>query len=653
MIDNATVDKIHAAANIVEIVGDFVSLKKKGTNYQACCPFHHEKTPSFVVSPNGGFFKCFGCGEGGSALTFVMKHESISYVDALRYVAKKYGIEIEEKELSEESKKAASERESMMLLNIYASNYFASQLTETAEGRNIGLAYFRERGFNDVTIQKFGLGYCPSSGDAFSAAALREGYKEQYLTATGLTIKREQGGYYDRFSGRVIFPITTFTGKVIGFGGRTMRSDKKVAKYLNSPESEIYHKSDTLYGISQSKRAISQADKAILVEGYTDVISLHQSGIENVVASSGTSLTQGQVQIINKLTKNVTVLYDGDSAGMKASLRGIDIILKEGLNVRVVPLPEGEDPDSFARSHTSEELFRYIDENEVDFITFKSKLLMDEVKNDPIGRAKVISDVITSVSVIDDNLVRSQYIKECSVLLECDIELIKSEIAKLRESYKNGDAGREVEVNRQKKQAFLKESSLVFSNVDIRDQIVYSFEKELVSYILLYGSRNFLYQIDPKEEPIDVNVAKLIFDELEVDNIELLYPTYATVFNIYKELLSGVKEGEEVSVEKLINHDKEDVVSFVVDVLSKSEKYIPSKIWAKIDAPVISEESSLNRAVPKSIELYKRHIIENMIKTLFAKLQFLSEEESVKELHNFATLKQTSKIICEKYDRIM
>lgn len=653
MIDSATVDRIHAAANIVEIVGDFVSLKKKGTNYQACCPFHHEKTPSFVVSPNGGFFKCFGCGEGGSALTFVMKHESLSYGDALRYVAKKYGIDIEEKELSEEGKKAASERESMMSLNIYASNYFSSQLKDTAEGRNIGLAYFRERGFNDVTIQKFGLGYCPSSGDAFTNAALREGHKEQYLTATGLTIKREQGGYYDRFSGRVIFPISTFTGRIIGFGGRTMRSDKKVAKYLNSPESEIYHKSDTLYGISQSKRAISQADKAILVEGYTDVISLHQSGIENVVASSGTSLTQGQVQMINKLTKNVTVLYDGDSAGMKASLRGIDIILKEGLNVRVVLLPEGEDPDSFARSHTTDELFRYIDENEVDFISFKSKLLMDEVKNDPIGRAKVITDVIESVSVIDNDVVRSQYIKECSVLLECDIDLIKSEIAKLRALAKNGEAGREIEINRQKKQAFLKEPSSVFSNVDIRDQIIYTFEKELVSYILLYGSRNFFYQTAAEEEPIDVNVAKLIFDELDVDNIELLYPTYATVFNLYKELLNGAEDGEEVKVEKLVNHSKEDVVSFVVDVLSRSEKYIPSKIWAKLDVPVISEESSLNKAVPKAIELYKRHIIENMIKTLFAKLQYLSEEESVKELMNFATLKQTSKIICEKYDRIM
>ncbi|MEG1635591.1 MAG: DNA primase, partial [Rikenellaceae bacterium] len=567
--------------------------------------------------------------------------------------AKKYGIDIEEKELSEEGKRAASEREAMMSLNIFASNYFASQLTETAEGRNVGLAYFRERGFNDVTIRKFGLGYCPSSGDAFSGAAIRGGHKEQYLISTGLTIKREQGGYYDRFTGRVIFPITTFTGRIIGFGGRTMRSDKKVAKYLNSPESEIYHKSDTLYGISQSKRAISQADKAILVEGYTDVISMHQSGIENVVASSGTSLTQGQVHLIQKLTKNVTVIYDGDSAGIKASLRGIDIILKEGLNVRVVRLPDGDDPDSFARSLTAEELFAFIDENEVDFITFKSKLLMEEAKDDPIGRARVISDVVGSVSVIDDDIVRSQYVKECSVLLDCDIDLVKSEVGKLRAFAINGTAGREVEVNKLKKQAFLKEPSSVLSTVDIRDQRLYTFEKELVSYILLYGSHNFFYKVEGEQEPVNVNVAELIFDELEVDNIELLYPTYSTVYNLYKELRENVKEGEDVQIDKFINHSKEDVVSFVVDVLSRSEKYIPSKLWAKLDFPVISEEGSLNMAVPKAIELYKRHIIENMIKILYAKLQYLSESESVKELLNFATLKQTSKIICEKYDRIM
>lgn len=350
MIDKETVDRIFASANIVEVISDFVQLKKKGVNYQACCPFHNEKTPSFVVSPSKGLFKCFGCGKGGNAVTFVMEHENMTYPEALKYVAKKYGIEVAERELTPEEERRNDDRESMMVVSSYAAEYFAKTLHETPEGQNIGIAYFRERGFSDATILAFGLGYCPGGGDTFTRQALKEGYKEEFLAATGLTIKREDGTYYDRFSTRVIFPIHGISGRVIAFGGRTMRTDKKVAKYLNSPESEIYHKSDVLYGLYQAKRAITQEDCCILVEGYTDVISMHQSGIENVVASSGTSLTEGQIRLISRFTKNVTVIYDGDSAGIKASLRGIDMILREGLNVRVVLLPDGDDPDS---SHAS------------------------------------------------------------------------------------------------------------------------------------------------------------------------------------------------------------------------------------------------------------------------------------------------------------
>ena len=345
MIDKETVDRIYAAANIVEVVSDFVTLKRKGANYQACCPFHSERTPSFIVSPAKGLFKCFGCGKAGNAVTFVMEHEKMTYVEALKYVAKKYGIEVRERELSPEEVKRNDDRESMMVLNGWASDYFQHVLHDTDEGLSVGMGYFRERGFTDATIRKFGLGFCPAKGDAMTTAALSAGYKEQYLVDTGLTIKRETGGYYDRFTGRVIFPIHSISGRVIAFGGRVLRTSERTAKYLNSPESVVYSKSHSLYGIYHAKNAIVRENYCILVEGYTDVLRMHQTGIENVVASSGTSLTTDQIRLISRFTKNITVIYDGDAAGIKASLRGIDMILREGLNVRVVLLPEPEDPD--------------------------------------------------------------------------------------------------------------------------------------------------------------------------------------------------------------------------------------------------------------------------------------------------------------------
>ena len=348
MIDKATVDRIYSAADIVEVIGDFVTLKKKGVNYQACCPFHNEKTPSFVVSPSKGLFKCFGCGKGGNAVTFVMEHENMTYPEALKYVAKKYGIEVAEREQTPEEQRRNDDRESMMVVSSYAADYFVRSLHDTPEGRSVGIAYFRERGFSDATIRKFGLGYCPAAGDAFTRQALADGYKEQFLVGTGLTIKRETGGYYDRFCGRVMFPIHSIGGRVTAFGGRTMRTDKKVAKYLNSPESEIYHKSDVLYGLYHAKRAIVQQDCCILVEGYTDVIQMHQSGVENVVASSGTSLTEGQIRLIGRFTRNVTVIYDGDSAGIKASLRGIDMLLRE-IALRRLERSAGGEAKEFVR----------------------------------------------------------------------------------------------------------------------------------------------------------------------------------------------------------------------------------------------------------------------------------------------------------------
>ena len=406
MIDQATIQKIFDAADIYEVVSDFVSLKKRGVNYLGLCPFHNEKTGSFTVSPAKGIYKCFGCGKGGNAVNFIMEHEQMSYVEALKYLAEKYHIPIEEKELTEEQKKEKTERESMLIVSSYANEYFQYQLWNTDEGRSVGLGYLRQRGISDEMIRKFGLGYNPEGWGAFAKAAQEKGYKKEFLVKTGLTIENEKG-LFDRFRARVMFPVLDLAGKVIAFGGRTMTADKKISKYLNSPESEIYHKSKTLYGIFFAKKSIVQQDRCILVEGYTDVISFHAKGIENVVASSGTSLTIEQIRLIRRLTPNVTIIYDGDAAGIKASLRGIDLVLEEGLNVRVLLLPDGEDPDSFARSHTSQDLADFIANNETDFINFKTKLLLGAAGDDPVERARLITDIVRSIAKIPDNIVRS------------------------------------------------------------------------------------------------------------------------------------------------------------------------------------------------------------------------------------------------------
>ena len=422
MIDRETVDRIYAAANIVDIIGEYVTLKRKGVNYQACCPFHNEKTPSFVVSPSKGVYKCFGCGKGGNAVTFLMEHENITYPEALKMVAKRYGIEVKEKEMTEEEVRRNDDRESMFALNGWAAEYFANYLHRETEGQSVGLAYFRQkRGMTDATIRKFGLGFCPAKGDRMSKDALAAGYKQEFLVSTGLSLQRESdGSLYDRFRDRVIFPVHNISGRIVAFGGRTLRTDKQVAKYQNSPESEIYSKKRELYGLYFAKKAIQQQDFAIMVEGYTDVISMHQAGVENVVSSSGTSLTTEQIRLLNRFTKNITVIYDGDSAGIHASLRGIDMILKEGMNVRVVLLPEPEDPDSFARSHTASELQEYIRANEQDFLEFKAKLLLQDAEGDPIRKAALIADMVQSVSVIPDPIQRSVYIKECARIMDID-----------------------------------------------------------------------------------------------------------------------------------------------------------------------------------------------------------------------------------------
>lgn len=679
MIDRATVDRIYASANIVEVISDFISLTKKGTNYQACCPFHGEKTPSFVVSPSKGIYKCFGCGKGGNAISFVMEHESMTYVEALKFIARKYGIEVVEKEENEEQLAARNDRENMMLVTAYADEYFQDKLLKSTEGLNVGLSYFRERGFNDITVNTFSLGYCPSSGDLFSRGALEAGYKEQYLVSTGLTIKRESGGYYDRFAGRVIFPIHSISGRVIGFGGRILTSDKKKAKYLNSPESEIYHKTYSLYGIYQAKRAISNLNKCILVEGYTDVISMHQNGIENVVASSGTSLTAEQVVLIRRFTNNVTIIYDGDSAGIKASLRGINLILKEGLNVRIVPLPEGEDPDSFARSHSAADTYQYIQDNEEDFISFKTKLLLKDVNNDPIAKTQVIHDIVESIAVIGDEVLRAQYIKECSRLMDADDAVLSREVMRKVVSSKGGKQALEVHRNTIKKQNYLarqeSQSSqamgedyppymgefmpddaygaygaygAVVEGVRKRESTaLYEMEKELVSYLVKNGEEDIKF-IQPRQEPIELNIAELIIEEMESDELSFVTPVFNT---IYTEYVSRRSAKQSVSVDVFINYPDPSVTDFIVDILTFDDTYKQSKIWSK-HTGVVPEGAKLSEAIPKCIALYKLKRIEMLIAD---KKHALRDENAnyVSILKELNILNDSRRGVCAKYERIL
>lgn len=647
MIDNLTIDKIFAAANIVEVVGDFVTLKKKGINYQACCPFHNEKTPSFVVSPTKGLFKCFGCGKGGNAVTFVMSHENMSYVEALKYVAKKYNIEVEERTLTEEELRRNDDRESMMVVSSFAADYFRKQLTDSEEGVNVGMGYFRHRGVTDASIEKFQLGFCPSGGDTFSRAALAGGYQEEFLVSTGLTIKREAGGYYDRFSGRVMFPIHSISGRVVGFGGRTLRTDKNVAKYLNSPESTIYHKSSILYGLFQAKRAMSQEDCAILVEGYTDVISMFQSGVENVVASSGTSLTEGQIALIARFTKNVTVIYDGDSAGIKASLRGIDMILAAGLNVRVVPLPEGEDPDSFARKHNATELKEYIRAHEEDFLSFKTRVLMADSDGDPIKKAELIKDVVESVSVIPDPIVRSVFIKSCAEQLNVDEQILINEVARRRITH-SGDKEAMDFVRRQQQQAAAAEQQAVSMSLVKGGSNIDQLEKEIVRCLMKYGQNDFDYK--EGKTMVSLNVAEVIINDMRNNDFTMVNPAYDAIFQLYCRLRDEGGLNERVFIE----HPDPQVSMAAVDILTSDDNYAISKLWKRNDVVVELESDRLSIDIPRLILLYKSKAIENIIRDQERQLrEDPDEDQELEIMRRISLLNKEKSILAKKLSRII
>lgn len=655
MIDRSTIDRIFAAADIAEVVGEFVTLKKKGVNYTACCPFHNEKTPSFIVSPAKGLFKCFGCGKGGNAVSFVMEHEKLTYPDALRWMARKYNIEIAEKEQTAQDIEANNDRESMLVVNSFAAEWFAEQL-RTPSGESIAVSYFRERGFSDATIAKFNLGYSPDGGDTFTKAALKAGYQERFLEKTGLTILRESGGYYDRFNGRVIFPVHSLSGRVIAFGGRTLRNDKKSAKYLNSPESEVYHKSNSLYGIYHAKRAISQLDRCILVEGYTDVIQMHQSGMENVVASSGTSLTEEQIKLIKRFTNNVTVIYDGDAAGIKASLRGIDMILAQGLAVRVVLLPDGEDPDSFARSRNASQLSEFIARGEEDFISFKTRLLLADAKSDPIRRAELINDIIESIAVIPDTINRTVFIRECSRMMEIDEDILSREVSRKRAYAKDGKAGREAMQASQRKEDFLKKQSTEtqlsdLSRADssiVRELAVLEFE--LLGYMMKYGNEKFDFEVSPSEI-LSLGVAETIIGDLEMDSIEFFDPF---LNGIYGEIAAFFHQhGCTPHIHYFVNHADENVASFTVDMLTAEDAHHASAMWERYEIHVSTERERLSEAIPKAITIYKSKVIGHRIESLSRHLSTLTEfTEEVGDIYKHINqLNQLRTDICDRYMR--
>ncbi|SDS03982.1 DNA primase [Mucilaginibacter mallensis] len=485
MITKPTIDKIMEATDIVEVIGEFVQLKKRGANYVGLSPFVNERTPSFTVSPAKGIFKDFSSGKGGSAVTFLMELEKFTYPEALKWLAKKYSIEVEETVDTSENREADNHRESLMIVTGYAAKFFHESLLETDEGKNIGLSYFKERGFNKDTITKFELGYSPDQWEAFTGQAIKEGYQQEFLEESGLSVKRDNGSLYDRYRGRVMFPIHSFTGRVIAFGGRTLKNDKNVPKYVNSPESEIYHKSNVLYGLFFAKKAIRDEDNCYLVEGYADVISVHQTGIENVVASSGTSLTVEQIRLIGRLTKNITILYDGDAAGIKASLRGLDMILEEGLNVKVVLFPDGHDPDSYVRSVGTSAFKKYIEDTKKDFILYKTDLLLKDAGNDPIKKAEVIREIVESVAKIPDSIKASVFIKECSDLLKIDERALLSELNKMRMAKAKKDSQ---QPNSNPRQFVPVDETLLYEPIEDNARDDFNQEREIIRLLLLYGN---------------------------------------------------------------------------------------------------------------------------------------------------------------------
>jgi DNA primase len=648
LIPKDTIQTIIETARIEEVVGEFVHLRKRGVNYVGLCPFHNEKTPSFTVSPAKGIYKCFGCGKAGNSVNFIMEHEHYTYPEALKFLAKKYNIEVEEEQQTPEQIQQLNERESLYAVTEFARKFFTEQLLNTDEGKSIGLSYFKERDFTDKTIDEFQLGYSPDRWDAFTKAAKENGYEKQFLVKTGLTIDKD-GKHFDRFRARVIFPIHNLTGRVIGFGGRILKKDDKKAKYVNSPESEIYNKSKVLYGIYFAKNEIIKKDNCFLVEGYTDVISLFQAGIKNVVASSGTSLTTGQIRLIKRYTPNITILYDGDAAGLKASFRGIDMILEQGMNVKVVLFPEGEDPDSYARTHRSVEVEDYITSQAKDFIRFKTSVLLEETQNDPVKKAGLIKEIVQTISLIPDGITRSLYVKECSALLDMTEQTLMNELNKrLRENFKKKSRSTPPETMTPEVQEYQQEKQTEFDVYETEYQ-----ERDIIRILLNYGQQEIIFEeTDENGHPVEiaVEVAKFIVNDIRRDSLEFKDPAFKKIFDEYVQHI----ERDEIPDENHFkNHEDPEISTLAVNMLLSP--YELSENWQKLaKIEVVTESGKLKKAVVNSVLSFKAKMIEKLIFDNQEKLKETeNDEDIVILLKEQQKLKNISRLINKELGRIV
>ena len=617
MISKATIDTVFETARVEEVIGDFVQLKRAGSNFKGLSPFSDERSPSFMVSPVKQIWKDFSSGKGGNSVAFLMEHEHFTYPEAIRYLAKKYNIEIEETVQTDEEKANTDVRESMYLVSEFAKNYFQDVLLNSEEGKAIGYSYFKERGFTNETIKKFALGYSPETWDAFTKEALGKGYKLEFLESTGLTIPRDDRPF-DRFKGRVMFPIQSMSGRILGFGGRILTNDKKAAKYLNSPESDIYHKSKVLYGIFQAKQAIAKQNNCFLVEGYTDVIQFNQSGIENVVSSSGTALTPDQIRLINRLTKNVTVLFDGDAAGLRASIRGIDLILEEGMNVRVCAFPDGEDPDSFARKTPYEDLVLYLEENSKDFIQFKASLLMKDAKNDPIKKAELIRDMVSSISKIPDRIQREIYIQECSRIMDISEQVLLSTLAQLVQKDIT-ETGKKIKQEQKAFEIVKSNTSIAIEKVDV----LYQLERKIIEILLLYGNikeefedvllkTNTDGELENSIEKKEYFVYQRVYLSLQEDEVELANDLFK---GIYTNLVDYFNQNESFNVEHYLMQLPQEFAQEVTDILMEDEK-LSLHDWGGQNIFVKQKNETISQYVSETILTMRWYLVDRIIEEL-------------------------------------
>ncbi|WP_318309713.1 DNA primase [Flagellimonas crocea] len=656
MISKTTIDQVYETARLEEVIGDFVQLKKSGSNFKGLSPFTDERTPSFMVSPVKQIWKDFSSGKGGNVVAFLMEHEHFTYPEAIKYLAKKYNIEVEETEQSDEQKEQANERESMYLVSEYAQKYFTEILWESEPGKAIGLSYFKERGFTDETIKRFGLGFSLDEWEAFTKAALDKGYQLEFLEKTGLTIVKEQAGgenrTFDRFKGRVMFPIHSMSGRVLGFGGRILTNDKKAAKYLNSPESDIYHKSKVLYGIYFAKQAIAKEDNCFLVEGYTDVIQMYQRGVENVVSSSGTALTPEQIRLINRLTKNITVLFDGDAAGLRASLRGIDLILEQGMNVKVCTFPEGEDPDSFAKNNTYEDLVLYLEENAKDFIQFKTSLLAKEAANDPIKRADTVRDIVNSISKIPDRIRQEIYVQECARMMQISEEVLYNTLAQIDKKHQTDTAKKE----RKEQKAFeVVKNDQVVEKVDVQ----YELERKIIEVLLLYGDQkqefedlvlkeNEAGELVLEPEIVEAKVYEKVYLDLQDDEIELTNEQFKT---IYYKLIERLNEDTDFSINTFLSDLDQETVSQVSSILMEEEQYVLHD-WERRDIYPKEKKTGIAQLVGETILTLRC----NLIKSRIEKLQQRTEDnpgDNTEVLEEIVNYLQLNKLLNAKLNRVL